>query len=166
MYGERILDRTKDWDWFFGAWRVRHRRLKARLAGSTDWEDFEGETHCWSTLGGLGNVDDNMIRLPSGSYRAMTVRAFDEHAQHWSIWWLDARHASGIEPAVHGRFDGDVGTFLGQDIIDGVPIVVRFMWSRIRSETPIWEQAFSRDGGKTWETNWIMRFERVSGDFR
>ena len=28
---------------------------------------------------------------------------------------------------------------------------------------PRWEQAFSEDGGKTWETNWIADFTRVGG---
>lgn len=166
MYSAGNPDSTKDWDWFFGVWRVRHRRLRARLAGCTAWDDFEGEAHCWPTLGGLGNVDDNVIHLPSGGYRAMTVRAFDEQTQHWSIWWLDSRHASGIEPPVLGRFDGDVGIFVGQDILEGKPIVVRFKWSAIRSGAPIWEQAFSSDGGNTWETNWIMHFERLAADLR
>jgi hypothetical protein len=166
MHGTGGVDRTKEWDWFSGDWRVRHRRLKSRLKGDADWEEFGGTCRCWVTLGGLGNVDDNVIHLPSGSYRAMTVRAFDEQAQLWSIWWLDARQASGIEPAVHGRFEGDAGTFMGEDILEGVPIVVRFLWSRIRSGAPVWEQAFSNDGGKTWETNWVMKFERASGDLR
>ena len=26
--------------------------------------------------------------------------------------------------------------------------------------TPRWEQAFSADGGKTWETNWVMEMTR------
>ena len=25
-----------------------------------------------------------------------------------------------------------------------------------------WEQAFSPDGGKTWEVNWVMEFSRAS----
>jgi NIPSNAP len=33
----------------------------------------------------------------------------------------------------------------------------------VTSATPRWEQAFSVDGGKTWETNWIMDFTREPG---
>jgi len=80
-----------DWDWLVGSWSVRHHRLKARLAGSTEWEDFPGTSVEWLTLGGLGTVDDNVIELPSGTYRAVGFRAFDPKAGHWSIWWLDSR---------------------------------------------------------------------------
>jgi len=166
MSGANGQDRTKDWDWFYGDWRVRHRRLKARLKGCTEWDEFDGEGRCWPTLGGLGNVDDNVVNLPTGGYRAMTIRAFDVQAQHWSIWWLDERYASRIEPPVHGRFDGDVGTFIGEDVLEGAPILVRFMWTRVRTATPTWEQAFSSDGGKSGETNWVMHFERTPADLR
>src|SRR5688572_32709995 len=80
-----------DWDFLAGRWTVRHRRLKARLAGSTEWEEFAGTSVNWPTLGGEGNVDDNVIELPDGTYRAVTIRALDAKAGQWLIWWLDQR---------------------------------------------------------------------------
>jgi hypothetical protein len=41
---------------------------------------------------------------------------------------------------------------------------VQFVWSRVTTPTPRWEQAFSDDDGKTWETNWTMDFTRAGGD--
>ncbi len=37
----------------------------------------------------------------------------------------------------------------------------RFLWLYIKPNSCRWEQAFSADGGKTWETNWIMDFQRT-----
>lgn len=153
-------DRTHDWDWFMGRWRVKHRRLKGRLVGSDSWEEFEGSSECWSTLGGLGNVDDNIVDLPDGAYRAMTIRAFDTETELWGIWWLDGRMARTIEPPVHGTFEHGVGVFMGDDVLNGVPIKVRFRWSRTDTANPVWEQAFSADNGVSWETNWVMSFTR------
>jgi len=149
-----------DWDWLVGSWTVRHRRLKARLAGSTEWDEFDGTSVLWLTLGGLGTVDDNVLELPSGTYRAVGIRAFDTEAGHWSIWWLDARTPT-IEPPVRGNFKDGVGTFVGDDTFDGRPILVRFVWSAITPTSAHWEQAFSPDGGATWETNWTMEFTRA-----
>jgi hypothetical protein len=150
-----------DWDWLVGRWTVKHRRLKGRLVGSREWEDFNGTSTLWLTLGGLGTVDDNLLELPGGTYRAMGVRAFDAKSGLWSIWWLDARNPGQVDPPVRGRFKDGVGTFTGPDVWDGKPIVVRYEWSKITANSAHWEQAFSPDGGATWETNWRMDFTRA-----
>ena len=150
-----------DWDFLVGRWTVRHRRLKARLAGSTEWEEFNGTSTLWLTLGGEGTVDDNVLELPSGTYRAVGIRAFDPKTNQWSIWWLDARYPTTLDPPVRGGFKDGVGTFLGDDTLNGRPIKVRFRWSQITAASAQWDQAFSPDGGATWETNWVMDFTRA-----
>jgi hypothetical protein len=80
----------------------------------------------------------------------------------WSIWWLDSRFPLGpVEPPVRGRFASGVGTFYADDIFESKPIRMRYIWSNITATTARWEQAFSLDAGKTWETNWVMDFRRV-----
>jgi hypothetical protein len=64
---------------------------------------------------------------------------------------------------VVGCFEGDLGVFHGEDVHRGRPVLVRFTWSRVTTESPRWEQAFSDDGGRTWETNWVMDFAPVEG---
>ena len=112
-------------------------------------------------VGGLGNIDDNVLELPAGAYRSATLRVFDPAAGFWSIWWVDGR-APRLESPVHGHFEGGVGTFLGDDVLgDGRPVRVRFTWSEITGHSARWDQAFLADGGATWEDNWTMRFERT-----
>jgi hypothetical protein len=150
-----------DWDWLVGTWNVKHRRLKGRLEGSTTWEEFDGTSTLWLTLGGFGTIDDNVLELREGTYRAVTIRAFDPATRRWAIWWLDGRSPTSIEPPVYGGFVDGVGTFMGDDTFKGRPIKVRFRWSEITATSALWEQAFSPDGGATWETNWVMRFTRA-----
>jgi hypothetical protein len=133
--------------------------LPDKLAGDTDWIQFEGEVICWPVLGGLGNVDDNLLDDPSGAYRAMSLRCYDLQAGRWSIWWVDAR-TMRLEPPVHGQFEDGIGTFYGEDTFAGKPIRVRFLWSDITPHSARWEQAFSGDGGANWEPNWVMIFKR------
>ena len=150
-----------DFDFLVGDWTVLHRRLKDRLAGSHDWETFTGTSSLWLTLGGLGTVDDNVLEIPSGAYRAVGIRAFDPATQKWAIWWLDQRAPARIEPPVYGGFLNGLGTFLGDDTFNGLPIKVRFQWSEITANTARWDQAFSTDNGATWEINWRMDFTRA-----
>ena len=157
-----VAKHARDWQWLVGNWDVQHRRLKERLANNKDWEEFAGKSALWLTLGGLGTIDDNLLHLPSGSYRALGIRAFDPQTRQWSIWWLDARNAGKIDPPVVGSFTGDMGTFVGRDTLRDKPITVRFRWHDIHSARPHWEQAFSADGGATWEVNWVNFFTRSS----
>ena len=153
------MNGRNDFDFFIGKWRVHHRRLKDRLAHSDDWEEFEGTSSVQKILGGLGNMDDNVIELPSGTYCAATIRAYDPAKETWTIWWIDSRNSGHLDPPVVGRFENGVGTFYADDQFKGKPIRVRYLWNA--STAPHWEQAFSDDGGKTWETNWTMDFTRM-----
>jgi hypothetical protein len=56
-------DASHDFDFLFGSWRVQHRRLKERLAKSTQWVEFDGTCVTQPLLGGFGNVDDNVQDL-------------------------------------------------------------------------------------------------------
>jgi hypothetical protein len=149
-----------DFAFLAGDWRVRHRKLKRRLAGETDWWEFGGTCRAWAVLGGEGSVDDNLLDDPTGPYRAASFRRRDAATGEWSIWWFDGR-AAGLDPPVRGGFRDGVGTFLADDELDGRPIRMRFLWSEITARSARWEQAFSPDGGASWETNWIMQFERA-----
>jgi hypothetical protein len=150
-----------DFDFFVGTWRVQHRQLKRRLAGSTEWNEFDGTTTAQPLMDGAANFDDNFLDLTGGAYRAITLRCFDAKTNQWSIWWLDGRTPLGpLDPPMRGGFKEGIGTFYADDSFEGKPIRVRFIWSRIAASSCQWEQAFSSDRGSTWETNWIMAFTR------
>lgn len=152
-------DGRSDFDFLVGNWKVRHSRLQKRLEGDTAWDVFDGTCAMRTMLDGLGNMDDNVIHLPDGAYSAASIRAFNPDMRLWSIWWLDARKPDIDEP-VRGSFVDGIGTFLGEDFFNGKPILVRFLWSEISQGSARWEQAFSPDNGESWETNWIMEFQR------
>lgn len=153
----------QDFDFLIGHWRVRHRRLRERLLGCDDWETFEGHCHLWPLLGGLGNIDDNVLQLPSGPYHALSMRTFDPQTRQWAIWWVDGRQPHRLDPPVVGGFANGVGEFQSDDELRGRPIRVRYRWTDTGTGRPRWQQAFSADGGQTWETNWVMDFERLGG---
>ena len=160
--GRQDLSGLSAFDLRVGKWKTRHRRLKERLVGDTRWEEFTGEQVWWKTLNGQGNADDNLLRLPGGDYWGFTMRAYDPATGEWSIWWLDARNPRNpVDPPVRGKFLNGVGTFYADDTLRGKPIKVRFIWSSITPTSAHWEQAFSADGGKTWETNWYTDFEKA-----
>jgi hypothetical protein len=160
---EAQISASHGFDFLLGSWVVQHRKLKHRLTHSDEWEIFSGTCDMRMLLGGMANVDDNVLSTPTGIYTAASLRAFDAVTIKWSIWWLDGRNPGQLDAPVTGEFRNGVGLFFGDGIWNGKPIKVRFMWSDITPNSARWQQAFSADDEKTWETNWVMDFTRASG---
>ena len=154
---------AKDFDFWMGRWNVHNRRLRERLAGSNEWDEFEATSVARPILDGLGNEDEFRTEF-DGGFLGMSFRFFDPATKRWWIYWADTRRPGELDPPVSGTFSGDTGVFEGPDVFAGRPILVRFIWSGVTTPSPRWEQAFSADGGDTWETNWVMEFTRAGGD--
>lgn len=147
-----------DFAFQFGEWRVHHRVKQASQSG---WLEFEGDSIARPLLGGSGNVEDNVFYKPGGITRGVALRAFDPATGEWAIWWVDGRNPLGaLDPPMKGRFVDGVGTFYADSALGGRPVRTRFLWSQITATSARWEQAYSYDAGKTWDTNWIMEFRR------
>jgi hypothetical protein len=151
-------DGSRDFDFWMGPWRVHNRRLRERLKGGSTWDEFEASVIARPLLGGAGNEDVYRTAF-AGGFTGMSFRFYDKATGRWSIHWADSRKGT-LDPPVIGGFSGDVGLFLGDDTLEGRPIRVRFTWSGVTTQTPRWEQAFSADGGLTWETNWVLQMSR------
>jgi hypothetical protein len=156
------LSGLHDFDLRVGEWVSHNRRLKERLAGNHEWVEFDGTQSFRLLMDGFANVDENVLSLPGDVYKGVTLRAYDSKTGQWAIWWLDGRNPFGeMDPPVKGRFVNGVGVFYANDTLRGKPVRVRFTWSAITANSAHWEQAFSPDGGKTWEVNWTTDFSRA-----
>lgn len=152
-------DGQKDFDFLFGRWTIRNRRLRERLAGSTQWDEFEGTSVAWPLWGGAGNVDEYEGHAPFGRIHGMTVRLYEPATGQWRLFW--ANRATGIFDApMIGRFHEGRGEFYNQELHQGQAVYARFIWSGITATACRWEQALSADGGTIWETNWTMDMTR------
>jgi hypothetical protein len=170
-----VRDGSHDFDFIFGKFRMPNHRLAKRLVGSHEWVDFITCDEGGPLPGGIGNTDYWKANYWK-DFVGVTVRTYEPKTGLWRIYWVDNRFSGGvIDPPVTGRFNGNVGVFQGTDTYNGTPVLVRFIWtvhpaSALAAQweralnpqgLPVvakWEQAFSRDGGKTWETNWYNEF--------
>ncbi|WP_395645559.1 DUF1579 domain-containing protein [Terricaulis sp.] len=145
-----------DFDFLTGEWRIRHRRLPP---GATAWDVFEGEATCWSILGGVGHVEE--LRIPARNFAGMGLRLLDVNAAVWTDFWVNARSGVLTPPGQTGTFANNVGTFEADDVDGDQPIKVRGIWDEITGRSHRWRQLVSRDGGASWEENWVMQWEKV-----
>ena len=97
---------------------------------------------------------------PAGRIEALSLRLYNPEARQWSLNFSNITGGTMAIPTV-GEFKEGRGEFYAQEILDGRSILVRFVISEFNRESAHFEQAFSDDGGKTWEVNWEQRLERV-----
>ena len=156
-------DGQHDFDFQFGSWKVHNRRLLHPLTGSNDWVEFDGTVVARPVWGGLANMDEFEADSPSGPIRGMTIRTYNPKSHEWSIYWANQKNGVISLPPVVGKFKDGRGEFYDQEEFNGRTIFVRYLWlvPSVDTKTTRWEQAFSTDGGKTWETNWIIEGMRI-----
>jgi len=158
---ETERDGQHDFDFQFGSWKVHNRRLLRPLTGSNEWVEFEATVVAQPIWGGRANMDEFEADTPSGHIEGMTVRTYNPKSHEWSIYWANQTSGAFSLPATVGKFKDGRGEFYDHEEFNGRSIFVRYLWTVISPDKTQWEQAFSVDGGKTWETNWIMTATRV-----
>ncbi len=156
----QVHDGTADFDFLIGTWTGRNRRLRERLKGSTSWEEFESTLTVRKILNGAANIDEVTMHKETGPAYGFTLRLYDPKAQQWSLFWANGTNAVITPPEV-GSFKDGRGEFHAQELFEGRMIFSRYIWCDITETSCRWEQAFSEDGGSTWETNWTMDFTRT-----
>jgi hypothetical protein len=147
-----------DFAFLHGTWTIANRRLKTRLAGADDWEEFSSEAVIRPLFSGDANIEE--IRYPAEGVYGLTLRLYDAEKDIWSLHW--ATSEGRLFPPVQGRFTDGIGLFEGDDEYRGTPVRVRFRWIPDGPDSARWEQAFSADGSLTWELNWVMEFSRTA----
>jgi hypothetical protein len=148
--------RPGEFDFLNGHWTIANRRLRA----PGDWDVFEGEATCWSILGGVASVEE--LRIPARDFSGMGLRTLDAANGVWLDYWMNSKTGVPASAGTPGRFVGGVGNFDASDTEDGRPVIYRGCWDQITASSCRWRQGASRDGGATWDWNWIMDWTRVS----
>jgi hypothetical protein len=148
-------DGSRDFDWEIGSWTTQLRYLPEPLTGSTRWVEYRGTSKVRALLGGRANLVELSVEGASGKIEGVSLRLYNPKARQWTLNFASAR--SGLlTPPVTGAFDAKGrGTFYGVDSVGDRTVLVRFVISDVTPNAARFEQAFSADGGATWETNWI-----------
>jgi hypothetical protein len=153
-------DGRHDFDFEIGAWKTHLRRLEHPLTGSTRWVEYEGTSVVRKVWDGRANLVELVVDGPAGHLEGLSLRLYDPRTRQWSLNFANAASGTLGPPAI-GGFRNGRGEFSDSETLDGRPILVRFVISDIAPDACRFEQAFSGDGGRTWEVNWVATDTRV-----
>jgi hypothetical protein len=156
-------DGQHDFDWEFGTWTTKVRVLRNPLSGMPpNWAEYRGTSTVRPVLGGRFNLVELSVAGPSGRIEGASLRLYGPQSRLWTLNYANVRDGQLTAP-VEGSFDeGGRGIFLADDRLDGRPIKVRFIITLGSTKTAHFEQAYSADGGSTWELNWIADDTRLA----
>jgi len=154
-------DGAHDFDPLLGNFNYHLHYMLHPLTSSPDWTDMNGTGTCYKVWDGRAQLDTIEVDSSGGGHiEGLTLRLYDPEARQWRLYWANSR-IGRIDPPQIGDFRDGRGDFCTTDTINGKTTLIRYDWSRMTSGTPHFEQAFSPDGGKTWEVNWITEQTRA-----
>jgi len=156
-------DGQHDFDFEIGVWKTRLSRLQRPLTGSTTWVEYEGSSVVRKVWNGRANLVELKVDGPAGHLEALSLRLYNPQSRQWSLNFANSGSGTMSQPAI-GEFKNGRGEFFNQETFNGRSIFVRFVISNITPNSCRFEQAFSSDGGKTWEVNWIATDTRAPDD--
>jgi hypothetical protein len=147
-------DGQHDFDFAFGHWKTHVKRLLHPLSGSTTWAEYQGTSVVRKIWGGGAHMVELDVTGPAGRIEGISLRLYNPQSHQWSLNFASRASGTLSVPTIGGFRDGR-GEFYDHEQIGGRMVLVRNVWSDITPESARFEQAFSDDGGKTWEVNWI-----------
>ena len=151
-----------DFDFEIGTWKTHLSRRQHPLTGSSNWVEYDGSSVVRKVWDGRANLVELEVDGPAGHIEALSLRLYNPDSHQWSLNFSNSRTGTLSQPMV-GEFKNGRGEFYDQETLNGRAIFVRFVISKVDPNTCRFEQAFSDDGGKTWETNWIATDTRLPG---
>lgn len=153
-------DGQQDFDFEIGTWKTQLSRRLHPLTGSNQWVDYEGTSVVRKVWNGRANLVELDVAGPAGRIEALSLRLYNPESRQWSLNF-SSRAGGTLSPPAIGEFQNGRGEFYNQETLAGRAILVRFVISEITPDSCRFEQAFSADGGKTWEVNWIATDTRI-----
>ena len=158
-----VRDGQHDFDSQIGVWTPHISRLQHPLSGSTTWLKYEGRTVIRTVWNGRANLVELEADGTAGHIEVLCLRLYNPDTHQWSLNYANSKDGT-LSPPVVGEFKNGRGEFYGQDQLNGKPIHVRNIISEMTPTSYHFEQAFSDDGGKTWEVNFVETLTRVKDD--
>ena len=155
-----VHDGAHDFDFEIGTWKTHVSRLTHPLTGSKTWADYDGTTVVRKVWDGRANLVELEVSGPAGHIEALSLRLYNPEAHQWSLNFSNSSGGTLGVPTV-GEFKYGRGEFFDQESLGARSILVRFVITPVSADVCHFEQAFSGDGGKTWEVNWIATDTRM-----
>jgi hypothetical protein len=144
-------DGAHDFDFNFGMWKSHITRLVHPLTESKESVELNGTVTVRKVWDGKAALEEMEADGPKGHWEGMSLFLYNPQSHEWSQTFINS--AQGVfAGALTGSFHDGRGELYSQDTAAGRVVLVRGTWSNIAPDSHRYEEAYSSDGGKTWQT--------------
>lgn len=152
---------ARQFDFWIGEWDVT---LRVQQEDRSWVDEVRSVAKIYPILGGKAVLELWSDERLSG-IKGYSLRYFDVERQEWVLWLNWPGDNTSGSSSLAGTFRHGRGEFFAsRPGPDGAEVLSRFTFSDVTADSLRWDDAFSRDGGKTWTHGWIMEFTRRGGE--
>ncbi len=146
----------RQFDFWLGKWDVNLRMIQP----DKTWKDsVQAKVEIYSILDGKAILE----LWDSPTIKGFSLRHYDPATKQWVLYLNWPSKSSSSVGSLRGQFRHGRGEFIARGRRpDGGVSVSRYTFCDITPHSLRWDDAYSRDGGKTWTNNWIMEFSRTA----
>jgi hypothetical protein len=152
-------DGSRDFDFNIGVWHTHIRRPLDPFSGSSDSVELNGTVTVRKVWDGRAQLEEIEADGPNGHWEGLTMFLYNPESHQWSQSFIDSKAAT-LEAPLIGSFKDGRGELFAQDTFHDKSVLVRGVWSNIAPDSHRFEEAYSKDGGKTWAPSFIAELTR------
>jgi hypothetical protein len=158
-----MRDGQHDFDFNIGVWKTHIKRLLDPFEGGTKSIELNGTVTVRKVWDGKAELEEIEADGPKGHWEGLTLFLYNPSAHQWSQSFVNSKVGTlSLSSTNVGEFKDGRVVLIGQDnTVNETTILVRAMWSDIKSDSHQYEESYSNDGGTTWVTSFVANLTRL-----
>ena len=156
-----VRDGLHDVDFNLGKWHTSIRRYADPFSAPSHFASLEGTVTVRPVWNGKALLEEIEADGPNGHWQGLTLFLYNPQSGQWSQNYANAAQGHFEAAATIGEQRGRDIELYSTDTAGGRAILVKGLWSEIEPDSHRYTEAYSDDGGRTWQTAFDARLTRI-----
>ena len=157
-----VHDGQHDFDFNIGVWTTHIKRTVDPFAAKSDTLELSGTVTVRKVWDGKAQLEEIEADGPKGHWEGLTLFLYNPIAHQWSQSFVNSKVGAPSGSSNVGEFKDGRIVLTGQDTMNDRTILIRAIWSDIKTDSHQYEELYSNDGGMTWVRSFIAHLTRLN----
>jgi hypothetical protein len=157
-----VHDGQHDFDFNIGVWTTHIKRTVDPFAAKSDTLELSGTVTVRKVWDGKAQLEEIEADGPKGHWEGLTLFLYNPTAHQWSQSFVNSKVGAPSGSSNVGEFKDGRIVLTGQDTMNDRTILIRAIWSDIKTDSHQYEELYSNDGGMTWVRSFIAHLTRLN----